>query len=76
MLFYPTLSGTQERLHFSNFFGNESDYDWVPRDYRSPPIVRRAVDPTHDVAVTFSGASSITIPAGAIITSDHSAAYL
>jgi lysophospholipase L1-like esterase len=69
MLFYPTLSGSEERLHFSNFFGTGPVTIGAARLSISPDR-SAAIDPTHDVAVTFGGASSITIPAGAIITSD------
>ena len=69
MLFYPTLSGTEERLHFSNFFGTAPVTIGAARLSISPDR-SAAIDPTHDVPVTFGGASSITIPAGAIITSD------
>lgn len=69
MLFYPTLSGTQERLHFSNFFGTSPVTIGAARLSISPDGTA-AVDPTHDVAVTFGGAPSVTIAAGAIITSD------
>jgi len=69
MLFYPTLSGTNERLHFSNFFGTGPVTIGAARLSISPDG-SAAVDATHDVAVTFNGAASVTIPAGAIITSD------
>jgi lysophospholipase L1-like esterase len=68
MIFWPTLSGTQERLHFSNHFGT------TPLTLGA---VRLAISPTgsaavdaNDVPVTFNGSSSVTIPPGAIITSD------
>jgi lysophospholipase L1-like esterase len=70
MLFYPTLSGTEERLHFSNFFGTTPVTIGAARLSISPEDGTAAVDPSHDVAVTFGGASSVTIPAGTIITSD------
>ena len=69
MIFWPTLSGTQERLHFSNFFGTAPVTIGSARLAVSPDGTA-AIDPANDVAVTFNGASSITIPAGAIITSD------
>jgi lysophospholipase L1-like esterase len=69
MLFYPTLSGTEERLHFSNFFGTSPITIGAARLAVSPEGTA-VVDSNHDVAVTFGGASSVTIPAGAIITSD------
>lgn len=69
MPFRPTLSGTMERLHFSNFFGTTPITIGAARlsvNMEGTP----AIDPGHDVAITFNGASSVTIPAGAIITSD------
>src|SRR5258708_6592540 len=69
MIFWPTLSGTQERLHFSNFFGTAPITIGSARLAVSPNGTA-AVDPANDVAITFNGASSVTIPAGAIITSD------
>lgn len=69
MIFRPTLSGTQERLHFSNFFGTAPVTIGSARLAISPNGTA-AIDPANDVAVTFNGASSVTIPAGAVITSD------
>jgi lysophospholipase L1-like esterase len=69
MIFRPTLSGTQERLHFSNFFGTAPVTIGAVRLAISPNGTA-AIDPANDVAVTFNGAPSVTIPAGAIITSD------
>jgi lysophospholipase L1-like esterase len=69
MIFRPTLAGTQERLHFSNFFGTAPVTIGAARLAISPSGTA-AIDPANDVAVTFNGASSVTIPAGAIITSD------
>ncbi len=69
MIFRPTLSGTQERLHFSNFFGTAPITIGAARLAINPDGTA-AIDPANDVAVTFNGASSVTIPAGAIITSD------
>jgi len=69
MIFRPTLSGTQERLHFSNFFGTGPVTIGAARLAVSPNGTA-AIDAGNDVAVTFNGASSVTIPAGAIITSD------
>jgi lysophospholipase L1-like esterase len=69
MLFYPTLAGTEERLHFSNFFGTSPVTIGAARLAISPEGTA-VVDSGHDVAVTFGGSSSVTIPAGAIIMSD------
>jgi lysophospholipase L1-like esterase len=70
MLFYPTVSGTKERLHFSNFFGTGPVTIGAARLSISPDG-SAAIDSTHDVGVTFGGGStSITIPAGLTIMSD------
>jgi hypothetical protein len=69
MVFRPTLSGSQERLHFSNFFGTTPITIGAARLAISPDGTA-AIDPANDVAVTFNGASSVTVPAGVIITSD------
>ena len=69
MPFRPTLSGTEERLHFSNFFGTAPVTIGAARlavNMEGTPTI----DPTHDVAVTFNGSPSVTIPAGAVIVSD------
>ncbi len=68
-LFSPTVSGTQERLHFSNFFGT------TPLTIGAARLAidvndTAAIDATQDAAVTFSGATSVTIPAGGSVTSD------
>ena len=74
--FLPTVSGTEERVHFSNLFGT------TPLVIGSARLavavgaagtaagVTPAIDPTHDVPLTFSGAMSVTIPAGQEIVSD------
>src|ERR1700679_2424556 len=59
MIFRPTLSGSQERLHFSNFFGTAPITIGAARLAISPDGTA-AIDPANDVAVTFSGASSVT----------------
>ena len=74
--FLPTVAGTEERVHFSNLFGT------TPLVIGSARLavamgaagtatgVTPAIDPTHDVALTFSGATGVTIPAGQEIVSD------
>jgi hypothetical protein len=66
--FYPTVSGTQERVRFSNYFGSAPITIGAARlaIATTPP----AVDPTHDVALTFSGSASVTIAPGAEVASD------
>jgi lysophospholipase L1-like esterase len=66
--FYPTVSGTEERVRFSNYFGTAPITIGAARlaIAAAPP----AIDPTHDVALTFGGSSSVTIAPGAEMASD------
>ena len=66
--FYPTVSGTEERVRFSNYFGTAPITIGAARLAlaATPP----AIDPTHDVALTFSGSPSVTIAPGAEVASD------
>jgi lysophospholipase L1-like esterase len=66
--FYPTVSGTMERVRFSNYFGTAPVTIGAARlaIATTPP----AVDPAHDVALSFSGSSSITIAPGTEVSSD------
>ncbi len=66
--FYPTVSGTMERVRFSNYFGTAPITIGAARlaVATTPP----AIDPTHDVALTFGGSASVTIAPGAEVASD------
>ncbi len=66
--FYPSVSGTTERIRFSNYFGTTPVTIGAARlaVATTPP----AVDPTHDVALSFSGSPSITIAPGTEVVSD------
>ena len=66
--FYPTVSGTMERVRFSNYFGTTPVTIGAARlaIAAAPP----AVDPIHDVALRFDGSPSITIAPGAEVVSD------
>ncbi len=57
-----------ERVRFSNYFGTAPVTIGAARlaIATTPP----AVDPTHDVALSFSGSASVTIAPGAEVTSD------
>ena len=74
--FLPTVSGTEERVHFSNLFGTTPLVIGSARlavAVGAPGTaagVTPAIDPTHDVPLTFSGATTVTIPAGQEIVSD------
>jgi len=69
MLFSPTVSGTQERIHLSNFFGTTPITIGAAR-LAIDPNDDAAIDPLHDVALTFSGSNSVTIAAGQSVVSD------
>lgn len=66
--FYPTVSGTMERVRFSNYFGTAPVTIGAARlaIATTPP----AVDPANDVALSFGGAASVTIAPGTEIMSD------
>ncbi len=66
--FYPTVSGTMERVHFSNYFGTTPITIGAARLAVAATVP--AIDPTHDEPLTFSGSSSVTIPAGGAVVSD------
>jgi lysophospholipase L1-like esterase len=68
-LFLPTIDGTQERVHFSNLFGDSPITIGGARLALSTGS-GAAVDPTTDTPLTFSGASSITLAAGQEVVSD------
>ncbi len=69
-IFHLSIGGPALRVHLSNAFGN------VPLRFTSVHIARPlsaaspAIDPASDKALTFSGASEVTIPAGAEAISD------
>ena len=68
--FYPTVAGVEERVHLSNVFGTTPITVGAARLSAAGGSTPPAVDSTRDVPLTFSGATSITIPAGGSITSD------
>ena len=65
-----STGGTELRVHLSNAFGTE------PLHFTSVHIARplaassSAIDPASDRALTFSGSSDVTVPAGAEYVSD------
>ncbi len=68
-LITPTIGGTEERVRFSNYFGTTpvvigSARLSVGKDGSA------AVDPLHDVALSFSGQPGATIAPGAMLVSD------
>lgn len=68
-LITPTLGGTQERVKFSNVYGSAPVTLGAAR-LSLGADGSRAIDPTHDAALRFNGQSSVTVPAGATVTSD------
>ncbi|WP_263382718.1 SGNH/GDSL hydrolase family protein [Granulicella arctica] len=68
-LFSPTVAGTQERVHFSNFFGTTPLTIGAARLAVSTNDTA-AIDTAHDSALTFAGAASVTIPPGGAVVSD------
>jgi lysophospholipase L1-like esterase len=69
-IFHLSIGGPALRVHLSNAFGT------APLRFTSVHIARplssasAAIDPASDKALTFSGASDVTIPAGAEAISD------
>ncbi len=70
--FLPTVSGTQERVHFSNLFGTTPLVIGSARLAVAGSTAGQtaAIDPSHDVPLSFGGAPGVTIPAGQEILSD------
>ena len=68
-LFLPTVTGTEERVHFSNYFGTTPLTIGSAR-LAVAPGGSAAIDPTHDAPLLFSGSTSVTIPAGQSVVSD------
>ena len=66
--FYPTVSGTMERVRFSNYFGTAPIMIGAAR--LAVAITPPAVDPGNDVALSFGGNPSVTIAPGAEVASD------
>jgi hypothetical protein len=67
----PTIGATEERVHFSNYFGTTpitigSARLAVALTAASTP----AIDPTHDAALTFNGSTSVTLQPNQEIDSD------
>ena len=65
----PDIDGTQERIHFSNKLGT------TPLTIGTARLAvalsqGAAIDPTRDKPLTFSGATTVTIPAGGAVVSD------
>ncbi len=66
--FYPSVSGTKERVRFSNYFGTTPVTIGAARlaIAATPP----AIDTANDVALTFAGNTFVTIAPGEEVMSD------
>ncbi len=71
-LVYPTIGGTEERVHFSNRFGSGPVTIGAARlSVASNGDSSAAIDPTKDAALTFNGGSkTVTLQAQQEIDSD------
>ena len=69
-IFHLSVGGATLRVHITNAFGS------VPLHFTSVHVARPlaadapAIDPASDRALTFAGASDVTVPAGADVVSD------
>ena len=70
MLILPTVAATQERVHFSNYFGKSALTIGAARLSLAGAGTSAAIDATQDAALTFSGVSSVTLQPGQEIDSD------
>lgn len=71
--FYPTVAGTQERVHLSNLYGTTAVTVGAARlalASGTNGTTGNAVDPAHDTALTFGGSSTVTLQAGQELVSD------
>ncbi len=68
-LIRPSLGGARWRFRFSNEFGNDPMVIDAARVAHAA-ATRAAIDPSTDVALSFDGKPSVTIPAGQSVLSD------
>ncbi len=69
-LVLPSIGATQERVHFSNYFGSTPVTIGAARLAAAVSGLGGAVDPTHDVPLSFAGSSSVTLQPNQEIDSD------
>ncbi len=70
-LVYPTIGGTQERVHFSNYFGTTPVTIGAARlSVASNGDSSASVDAAHDAGLTFNGSKSVTLQANQEVDSD------
>lgn len=65
---FPTMNGEALRLHFSNQYGTEDAI--IDKLYVARRTTGEYIDPETNVAVTFGGQASVTVPAGGTVVSD------
>jgi lysophospholipase L1-like esterase len=65
-----SIGGTELRVHLSNAFGTEPLHFTSVHIARPLSAASAAIDPASDHALTFSGRSDVTVPAGAGYISD------
>ena len=71
--FYPTVSGSVERIHLSNLFGTAPITVGAARLAAAASnngVSGHAIDPTQDFALTFQGSTSLTLLPGQEVVSD------
>jgi GDSL-like Lipase/Acylhydrolase family len=67
----PTIGATEERVHFSNYFGTTPITIGSARlAVALTAAATQAIDPTHDAALTFNGSTSVTLQPNQEIDSD------
>ncbi|WP_419804289.1 GDSL-type esterase/lipase family protein [Terriglobus sp.] len=67
-VFYPTVTGTTERVHFSNLFNTAPVTIGAAR--LAVSTSNSAIDPTHDQPLTFQGQTTLTLAPGQETVSD------
>jgi lysophospholipase L1-like esterase len=65
-----SIGGATLRVHLSNAFGTESLRFTSVHIARPLSLASSAIDPQSDKPLTFSGATAVTVPAGAEVLSD------
>ncbi len=68
-LFFPTVSGTQERVRFSNYYGKTPVTIGAARLAAGTEGTAQ-IDSTQDAPLTFAGQPSVTIGPGEVVVSD------
>lgn len=69
-IFHLSVGGAMLRVHVSNAFGTEALHFTGVHIARPVSVTGSAIDPATDKALTFAGASDVTVPPGAEFVSD------